>query len=131
MPQPLGPIEVEPGNPTCGLCDVTMRLYGIESHPTLDRADLWTYVCRRCDEVQTAAVSSVPKSRPGAAFDPEATRRIAATFDAIWEAALASDSLAADTQHRASAREMLARCIIEIIQQGEADPDRVARTSFA
>ena len=57
MPQSLAPIIVEPiANPMCESCDVTMRLYGIEPHPTLDRTNLWTYVCPHCENVQTAAI---------------------------------------------------------------------------
>jgi hypothetical protein len=42
----------------CGACDATMKLFGIERHPTIDHADLRTYVCPRCDKVQTEAVSN-------------------------------------------------------------------------
>jgi len=33
-----------------------MRLFGIETHPTVERTDLRTYVCTYCDEVQTGDV---------------------------------------------------------------------------
>jgi RNA polymerase-binding transcription factor DksA len=42
--------------PTCRDCGAPMRLFGIEAHPTVDRTDLRTYVCSRCDEVQTENV---------------------------------------------------------------------------
>jgi hypothetical protein len=61
MAQATAPAEIEPPeNPICDVCRVAMRLCGIEPHPTLNRTDLWTYVCPHCEEVQTAAVSSVP-----------------------------------------------------------------------
>jgi hypothetical protein len=40
----------------CCVCDATMRLFGIEAHPTIDRADLRTYVCPRCDALETETV---------------------------------------------------------------------------
>jgi ribosomal protein L40E len=42
--------------PICRECGAPMRLFGIEAHPTVDRTDLRTYVCRHCDEVQTEDV---------------------------------------------------------------------------
>ena len=42
--------------PTCRDCGVPMRLFGIETHPTVDRTDLRTYVCSTCDGVQTENV---------------------------------------------------------------------------
>lgn len=42
--------------PPCPDCGVPMRLFGIETHPSIDRTDLLTYVCSRCDEVQTENV---------------------------------------------------------------------------
>src|SRR5580704_6516582 len=56
MPE-LTAIEVESlSNRKCQACDVTMRLFGIEAHPTIDRMDLRTYVCPRCDAVGTEIV---------------------------------------------------------------------------
>jgi hypothetical protein len=43
-------------SPVCRDCGAAMRLFGIESHPTIDRTDLRTYVCNCCDEVQTENV---------------------------------------------------------------------------
>jgi hypothetical protein len=42
--------------PTCRECGAPMRLFGIETHPTVERTDLRTYVCTYCDEVQTEDV---------------------------------------------------------------------------
>jgi hypothetical protein len=44
------------GKVKCRVCDVTMRLFGIEAHPEIDHADLRTYVCPRCDAVETETV---------------------------------------------------------------------------
>ena len=50
----LSRIEM-PVYPHCDRCGAQMRLYGIEPHPTIDRVDLHTYACPRCDAVQTDA----------------------------------------------------------------------------
>ena len=58
MPQIAAPIEVEPldrrNAPMCEACGVAMKLFGVEPHPTIDDSDLQTYVCPRCDDMQTA-----------------------------------------------------------------------------
>ncbi|SRR5258708_213707 len=41
------------GCPKCPDCGATMRLFGIEAHPTIDRCDLYTYVCSHCGGLQT------------------------------------------------------------------------------
>jgi hypothetical protein len=57
----LAPIDHESlGGPTCRDCGCPMRLFGIESHPTVEGADLLTYVCSDCDEVQTEDVPLSP-----------------------------------------------------------------------
>jgi hypothetical protein len=33
-----------------------VRLFGIEPHPTISRTDLHTYVCERCQAMQTEIV---------------------------------------------------------------------------
>jgi hypothetical protein len=50
------------GNVKCRVCNVTMRLFGIEVHPTIEGADLRTYVCPSCDKVETQTVpaSAIP-----------------------------------------------------------------------
>jgi len=129
MPQLVAPIELESLNElTCEVCGVAMRLYGIEPHPSISSADMWTYVCSRCEEVQTATVSHSLSLPPAAAFDAEATSLLGSTFDAAWDAVVASDSLPADAQH--GARERLAGCIIEMFQQGEINPNCLAERAL-
>jgi hypothetical protein len=131
MPQPVAPIEIKSlGNIPCEVCHVTMKLYGVESHPTIDGADLRTYVCPRCEAVQTAAAPNWSLLQPGEAFDAETTGLLASTFDAAWEAAVASDGSLADAQHEGPARQTLARCIIELIHQGETNPHRLAEDAL-
>jgi hypothetical protein len=46
--------------PKCRGCGGTMRLFGIEPHPTVERTDLRTYVCNNCDETETEIVPLSP-----------------------------------------------------------------------
>jgi hypothetical protein len=59
------------------------------------------------------------------AFDAETTHLLGSTFDAAWERAKASDSLPADKEHVRSMRELLAKFIIAMVDQGEKDPKRL------
>jgi hypothetical protein len=84
MQQSTAPIEVEPfGSPKCEVCGVTMRLYGVEPHPTLNRTDLRTYVCPHCENVQTTSVSNalglVPLWKPG--IDPEQIEKMHLAYE--------------------------------------------------
>jgi hypothetical protein len=41
---------------TCDRCGGEMRIFGIEPHPTVESADLHTYVCDPCDALKTKIV---------------------------------------------------------------------------
>jgi hypothetical protein len=41
---------------TCHVCGAPARLFGIEPHPVKDRVELQTYVCTRCEALETEAV---------------------------------------------------------------------------
>jgi len=58
-------------------------------------------------------------------FDAETTQVLGSTFDATWERAKASDSLPTDEAHVLSVRELLAKFIIAMVQQGEKNPKRL------
>jgi hypothetical protein len=61
MHQSTAPIEIESlACPMCQVCGVTMRLYGVESHPTLTCTDLQTYVCPRCEAAAVSNTSRLP-----------------------------------------------------------------------
>jgi len=45
--------------PKCD-CGGRMRLFGIEAHPTVDRKELRTYVCRQCDQVRAETMLLPP-----------------------------------------------------------------------
>ncbi len=124
-------------NVKCGECDVTTKLFGIERHPSIDHADLRTYVCPRCDNLQTEAVSNealtmenkmdepIEALLKGKTFDAESTRLLGSTFDAAWEVIVASGSPLADAQSVRLLRELLAKLLIEMVVQGERNPDRL------
>ena len=125
--------------PKCSTCGATMKLFGIEAHPTIDRTDLLTYVCSHCDGVETATVphgnsKRLPKNgmvRPmnlllaDKAFDAETTQLLGSAFDAAWETVKASNGPLRDERHVASMRELLAKFIIATAEQGERDLNRL------
>jgi CRP-like cAMP-binding protein len=59
------------------------------------------------------------------AFDAETTHLLGSTFDAAWERVKASDSLPTGEGHVRSMRELLAKFIIAMVEQGEKDPKRL------
>src|SRR5262249_46207334 len=111
-------------------CGATMRLFGIESHPTIDRTELLTYVCNHCDAVQSKTappeklmpMDSVLAEK---AFDTETTHILGSAFDAAWEKIEATNAVPTDQRQAASMRELLAKFIIAAVEQGESDPHRV------
>jgi hypothetical protein len=66
-----------------------------------------------------------------AAFDPDTTVLLASAFDTAWDTVKKSGSpLAADDQ-AASTREVLAKRIIKMGQQGERDRQRLVGDALA
>jgi hypothetical protein len=132
------PNEVESlSDRKCRACDVTMRLFGVEAHPTIERMDLRTYVCPRCDAVGTEIVPASPELNSpirtllaGGGLDAETTRLLGSTFDAAWETLVTSGSPLIDPQRADSIRELLAKCIFSMIQLGETDTNRVAENAL-
>ena len=132
------------GRPRCGNCGATMRLFGIEAHPAIEKTDLLTYVCSYCDGVQTQIeprekLKLVPSGRKAMpinallenkAFDPEMTLLLGSTFDAAWKSVEASDSRPTDKARATSMRELLAKLIIAMVEQGERDPNRLVESAL-
>jgi hypothetical protein len=121
-----------------------MRLFGIEPHPAVDRSVLHTYVCERCDSVET---SMTPRGRrtsatgkkaaaptiallANKAFDDAATSRLGEAYEAAWRRLKASGSPLADKSHAASTRERLAKCILDMGQRGVTDSNRLAEKAL-
>jgi hypothetical protein len=127
----FAPISAERRScPKCRDCGAKMRLYGIEPHPTIDRTDLLTYVCSDCDAVEAETV--VPEKLTlmdsllaQKAFDAETTHVSGSAFDAAWDRIAAADTLPTDNGQAASMRELLAKFIIAVVEQGETDPHRI------
>ncbi len=130
--------------PRCGRCGEATRLFGIERHPAADGTVLETYVCERCDVLQTATVPRKPrigvaergKSAPtlallaNTAFDDETTSRLGVAYEAAWHRLQASGSTLVDTSHAAATRERLAKCILEMGQRGETDSNRLVERAL-
>jgi hypothetical protein len=129
-------------NVKCSVCDVTMKLFGIERHPAIDHADLRTYVCPHCDNLQTEAASNevltmedqmanpVETLLKNRAFDAETTRLLGSTFDAAWGVIVASGSPLAGAQSVNLVRELLAKLLIEMVVHGERNPDRLLENAL-
>jgi hypothetical protein len=52
--------EDEYSTMTCDRCNADVRILGIEPHPTVESADLHTYLCDLCDAVKTRIVQRRP-----------------------------------------------------------------------
>jgi hypothetical protein len=133
----LSPIRAEtPSKLECRACGTPMRLFGIESHPGISGANLESYVCPRCDGVQTLAVPAIRRkgkskaangpAGQAAAFDAETTRLLGAVFDAAWENVLASRA-PISARDAAAIRETLAKQIIKMVTLGERDFHRLVQ----
>ena len=70
-------------------------------------------------------------SRPmNNAFDAETTKVLTSAFDAAWEKIKASDGTLADLQHAAATRELLAKSIIRMVEQGERNSYRLIENAL-
>ena len=120
--------------PKCRDCGATMRLFGIEPHPTIQETDLLTFVCDHCDGVQTeieppAKLEPMGSLLANKAFDAETTRVLGLAFDAAWEKVEAT-ILPTDKRQVASMRELIAKFVIAKAEQGEKDPKRLIETAL-
>src|SRR5262245_34934829 len=132
----LAPIRAEQRKcPRCRDCGATMRLFGIEPHPTIEETDLLTYVCDHCDGVHTE-INPPAKLKPRGSLLGDAglyaatMRFLGSAFDAAWERVEATDILPTDKRQVASMRELLAKFIIAKAEQGEKDPKLLIETAL-
>ena len=65
------------------------------------------------------------------AFDSDTTALLASAFDAAWDTVKKSSSPLAANDEAASTREVLAKRIIEMGQQGERDRQRLVDDALA
>jgi hypothetical protein len=145
------PDEFQDG-PKCDHCGAPTRLFGIEAHPTVMRAELLTYVCAPCDRVQTdiallrpAGMSSAKNeavapvaARNGyvlpffdsSAFDSETVAFLSQAFEAAWQRVRLPSSAAADPSRVDRFRELLAKQVIEMGKRGERNRDRLVQSAL-
>ena len=62
-------------------------------------------------------------------FDPEAVETLSAAFDDAWEKIKQSGGTFARPAYARGAREVLAKCIIEMAQRGERDKVHLSDTA--
>lgn len=63
-------------------------------------------------------------------FDPEAVETLSAAFDDAWEKIKQSGSCLARPAYERGAREVLAKCIIEMAQRGEYDRRHLSESAL-
>ena len=62
-------------------------------------------------------------------FDPEAVENLSAAFDDAWEQLKQSGSTFARPAYERGAREVLAKCIIDMAQRGERDRRQLSQSA--
>ena len=65
-----------------------------------------------------------------ASFDPEAVENLSAAFDDAWEKFKRSGSVLARPAYERGAREVLAKCIIDMAQRGERDRTHLSENAL-
>jgi hypothetical protein len=63
-------------------------------------------------------------------FDPEAVEVLSGAFDDAWEKLKQSGSSFTRPAYERGAREVLAKCIIELAQRGERNRDRLCESAI-
>ena len=63
-------------------------------------------------------------------FDPEAVENLSAAFDDAWEKFKQSGSILARPAYERGAREVLAKCIIDMAQRGERDRRQLSEAAL-
>jgi hypothetical protein len=63
-------------------------------------------------------------------FDPEAIETLSAAFDDAWEKLKQSGSSFARPAYERGAREILAKCIIDMAQRGERDRHHLTESAI-
>jgi hypothetical protein len=76
-----------------------------------------------------ATVSIVPLLA-NTSFDPEAVETLSAAFDDAWAKIKQSGSTFARPAYERGAREVLAKCIIEMAQRGERDRRHLSESAL-
>ena len=123
-----------------------MRVFGIERHPTLVGMALRSHECPQCENLQTDIVPSVQEWLDpvednsvsatfllslSEGFDDEIVDIFGSAFEAAWQSLQLSDSRLTYEPHIASTRELLAKWILVLGEQGERDRNQLVEKALA
>jgi len=123
-----------------------MRVFGIECHPTFVGVALRSHECPQCENLQTDMVPSAqewldpPEENPvnptlglsvGKGFDAEIVDIFGSAFEAAWQSLQLSDSRLTHEPHIAYTRELLAKWILVLSEQGERDRNQLVEKALA
>jgi hypothetical protein len=123
-----------------------MRVFGIERHPTLVGMALRSHECPQCENVQTDIVPSAQEWLDPAdnnpvnptfllsvseGFDDKIVDIFGSAFEAAWQSLQVSDSRLTHEPHIASTRELLAKWILVLGEQGERDRNQLVEKALA
>jgi hypothetical protein len=130
----------------CELCEIPMRVFGIERHPTLVGMALRSHECPQCENLQTDIVPSAQEWLDPAednpvnptfllsvseGFDDEIVDIFGSAFEAAWQSLQVSDSRLTHEAHIASTRELLAKWILVLGKRGERDRNQLVEKALA
>jgi len=123
-----------------------MRIFGIEPHATFVGVAVRSHECPQCENLQTDMVPSAqewldpPEENPvnptsglslGEGFDAEIVDLFGSAFEAAWLSLQLSDSRLTHEPHIAYTRELLAKWILVLGEQGERDPNQLVEKALA
>ena len=123
-----------------------MRVFGIERHATFVGVALRSHECPQCENLQTDMVPSAqewldpPEENPvnptlglsvGEGFDAEIVDIFGSAFEAAWQSLQLSDSRLTHEPHIAYTRELLAKWILVLGEQGERDRNQLVEKALA
>jgi hypothetical protein len=128
----------------CDQCGISMRVFGIERHPKLDGMALRSHECPLCKRLQTDIVPSaqldhvvdypVSPAFPlsvSEGFDDEIVDIFGSAFEAAWQSLQMSGRGLTQEPEIASTRELLAKCILALGEQGERDRNQLVEKALA
>jgi hypothetical protein len=121
-----------------------MRVFGLEPHATFVGVAVRSHECPQCENLQTDMVPSAqewldpPEERRlalglsvGKGFDAEIVDLFGSAFEAAWQSLQLSDSRLTHEPHIAYTRELLAKWILVLGEQGERDRNRLVEKALA
>ena len=123
-----------------------MRVFDLECHTTFIGVALRSHDCPQCENLQTDMVPSAQEwldsdeANPvnptlglsvGEGFDAEIVDIFGSAFEAAWQSLQLSDSRLTHEPHIAYTRELLAKWILVLGEQGERDRDQLVEKALA